>query len=186
MEEGDFEDQSIGLSVTQDELAKRLGVSRVSIARWESGARALPPEAIATLLAMQRDRDNPVVEPEPEIQAVVPELVSSDWRTMTREERMKLPPGSDGWVYRRGAALPKGQWVEVLDEPERTLSGALITQIKWCSNGVGSPSMQLIGTTKDALTYERDGFSGLAPGVYSPAVPNTGNKEFMAKQEKSR
>ena len=46
-----------GLGMSQKQLAEALGVSRVSVARWESGARELPAwlsqRAAVTVLRLQ-------------------------------------------------------------------------------------------------------------------------------------
>jgi len=41
------------LSLTQESLAKALGVSRVSVARWETGVRAIPSFLPLTLEALE-------------------------------------------------------------------------------------------------------------------------------------
>jgi len=167
-------------SLTQEELGKRLGVSMRSVIRMEMGQKAIDPPVEATMLAL----DQPV---EPEIVLTTPEVVApktpTGWRAMTREQRQKLPPGSPGWVYRPWDVLPKGQWLEVLDAPVTFINGAVCTKIRWGSNGVGAPVMNLIGTTANAVDMDRDGFTALAPGVYRAMKPNKGNREFVGKDK---
>ena len=70
---------------------------------------------------------------------------------LTREQR---PPGSPGWIYDQGTELPKGEFIEVLDEPLTFWHGGVARKIRWTSNGEGLPSMQLIGTPGDLTTPE--------------------------------
>ena len=67
------------------------------------------------------------------------------WRELTDEQREALPLGDMGWRYKRGSMIAKGQWKELLREPETYPRGAVVTSIIWCSNGVGTPSMRLVG-----------------------------------------
>ena len=98
------------------------------------------------------------------------------WRDLTDEERMALEPGTKGWKYRPGTLLIKGQWMEELREPERYKTGGVCTKILWCSNGVGTPSMILVGSLKDydppaKIGSEEHGyFIPLPKGGYRPAL----------------
>lgn len=71
------------------------------------------------------------------------------WRDLTDEEREALEPGTEGWKYRPGTFLAKGQWIEELREPETFKNGGVCAKIRWGSNGVGVPSMTLIGSAKN-------------------------------------
>ena len=74
---------------------------------------------------------------------------------MTNKEREALPIGSEGWRYKRGTWIPKGQWIEELAVPEHPRPGSTVTKIRWGSNGVGVPSMTLIGSVKGAIPQDR-------------------------------
>ena len=116
--------------------------------------------------------------------------MATDWREMTNAEREALPIGSEGWRYKRSSGIPKGQWVEMLAEPKVFANGAVCTTIRWCSNGAGVPTMNLIGSTKavePCKIVHTDGWYPMPPVAYFPMKPNQGDRSFIGdKSFKSR
>lgn len=105
----------------------------------------------------------------------------TDWRKMSNEEREALPLGSEGWRYARGSELPKGQHLERFPERMTFPSGACASGIRWGSNGVGEPVMNLFGSTRGAeiMPHNREGgWYPLPPGAFIPMKPNEGAAAF--------
>ena len=116
--------------------------------------------------------------------------MTDDWRTMTDAEREALPLGSPGWRYTRGSCIPKGQWIETFPERHTYPNGAWASKIRWASNGVGVPTMILLGSTKDVdpdKIEHKPGWYPLPPGAYRPFKPAKGDPAFAGlKAYKSR
>lgn len=55
MKGDELRDVRIGLGLTQEQLGERLGVHRVTVARWESGARVIPLRTIEALQLLAGD-----------------------------------------------------------------------------------------------------------------------------------
>jgi len=136
--------------LTQVTLAARLGVSDRTLKRWEHGDTDLPDDLAERLKRLEEAAviHLPVIAPN------------------------ELQPGAPGWRYKPGTVLPKGVFVEVLPKPERYPSGALVSAIEWCSNGVGLPSMRLVGSIKDYTPPAHgDGYHSISGGIerFKPA-----------------
>ena len=105
----------------------------------------------------------------------------TDWRKMAMAERRALPLGHEGWAWTPGEELPKGVWVERHAEPKILPNGAVITAVKRCSSGVGQPSMDLVGSTKNVdvtKIVHQEGWWPMAPGSYKPFTPANGLANF--------
>lgn len=103
------------------------------------------------------------------------------------EEREALEPGAVGWRYERGTVLEKGQFVEELREPETYANGAVVTAIRWGSNGVGLPAMTLIGKQARETPDHKPGYHPLPFKAYrgfTPASPEK-NASPKAKDKKA-
>lgn len=125
-----------------------------ALARWRAKAAETPEAAVEAAQA-----------------PALPE--GKDWRDLTDKEREQLPLGSPGWRYERGTTIPAGQWYEDFREPVVYASGGIAWKYRWQSNGVGVPTMGLVGTTKYAKIQEHQlGWYPLAPGAYKPFKPN--------------
>jgi len=94
-----------------------------------------------------------------------------NWRDLTDEQREALEPGSEGWRWDRRTVLPEGRYVEELREPERFAGGGEVRSIRWCSNGVGAPSMVLVGTSAREPAAGTDGWYPLPRGAYRGWTP---------------
>lgn len=68
MDGKEFAELRTGLELTQEEMGKRIGVGRVTIARWETGVSPVP-EAPATTIRKLAARD---------VLADLPEIISDD------------------------------------------------------------------------------------------------------------
>lgn len=183
-------------NLNQTHAATLLGLSRRAFINYETGGRIIPPELAARIGAAGDDAEKlkastPKPAPKPEPSSEVSKLArgaierakssafSGDpWEApgLSKVERLEirysLEPGSRGWKYRPGSTLPNGQFIEVIDNPQPNASGSISRRIQWCSNGVGSPSMILQGTTVGADNPDAE---ALGPGVYRSFRPNAGN-----------
>lgn len=169
--------------LTQLDAANLLGVNPKTIKRYESSENAIPPKALNLIAEMEKGSNLQEMSAESVIraaekkltaskrQASSTELTDAQIMAMTKEERYELPPHVRRWRWRPGTFLPKGIYREHVIPPDVDANGAVTTQIQRSSNGVGLPSMILIGSTKNIVHAQPDvpGFYRMAPGAYRPA-----------------
>ena len=152
--------------INQARAGEILGRGRVTINRWLSGEQAIPADFKLPMKVAPAESAGPVLE---ESLVMEPPTVRSySWSGLTKAQRQALPPGSPGWIH-GGGTLPIGQFIQRLDEPQTAPSGAVVTAILWRSNGVGRPSMVLLGDTKGAAYHEWPGLEVVPPESYQPA-----------------
>lgn len=166
--------------LTQAQAAERLGCERKRVIRLEASAALLPDDILlATGMVqeapprLQPDRPVPLATVT-QAKTVLAGAGKPQPRTLPG-----MPPGTVGYLERDwpyGAVwgvrdLPKGRWRVRLAKPMRLPNGVEITAVEYCSNGVGSPSMIVMGRSNGAEPMLD---AGLAYGSYHPwrADPN--------------
>lgn len=162
---------------SQAAAAGELGISRNALAMYERGELPIPAK-----VAEKIGGDRPAAATTAEVRAAVEVMTAG---VKPHKTLAGMPPGTVGYleadwpfgnVWAPGA-LPKGRWRVVLATPSTLPNGVELVAIEHCSNGVGVPSMIVIGRSNGADPMIDD---APAYGSYRPfrADPNKPSVPF--------